>query len=59
LTDGSVAGLSAAVIRLLQDPKTAARLGAAACDRARADFDVRRTANEVQQIYERLAGTRD
>jgi len=51
LTDGSVAELSAATIRLLENSAAAARLGSAARSRARADFDVRRTAGEIQNIY--------
>lgn len=52
LTSGSPAELAAAVIRLLTDAALAERLGNSARTRARADFDISRTAREIQELYE-------
>ncbi len=46
--------LAAALIRLLDDPETAARLGAAARERQRAEFSIVAAAARVGALYERL-----
>jgi glycosyltransferase involved in cell wall biosynthesis len=46
--------LAAAALRLIRDPALAERLGAAARQRVRADFDIRRTVLEVEALYTRL-----
>jgi glycosyltransferase involved in cell wall biosynthesis len=43
--------LAAAVVRLLDDPQFAARLGAAGLARARAEFSVERMARETLAVY--------
>jgi glycosyltransferase involved in cell wall biosynthesis len=56
LTSGAAPEIAAGVIRLLDDPALAARIGAAARDRAQQRFSVERFVREVEELALRLAG---
>jgi len=49
---GSVPGVAAAVLRLLDDPALAARMGAAGRRRVEERFDARRWAGHLREVYE-------
>jgi len=54
---GSVPGVAAAVLRLLDDPALAARMGAAGRRRVEERFDARRWAGHLREVYEEAVGS--
>lgn len=56
--DATPAALAAGVERVLADPELAARLGAAARQRMRDDFDIRETVRKVESVYDALPSRR-
>jgi glycosyltransferase involved in cell wall biosynthesis len=55
VSPGDVRGLADAVLQVLEGAELRASLGAAARDRCRSDFDIRRIAPRYRQLYEELA----
>jgi glycosyltransferase involved in cell wall biosynthesis len=54
VSPGNPAALAAAVARALDDPATAAAMGARARERCRRDFDIDGTVRQVERLYEEL-----
>jgi type III pantothenate kinase len=52
------AALAAAVVRLVEDPEAAARMGRAGREHVRREFSVARMAGETAALYEELHGRR-
>ena len=53
---GDSVGCANAITRLFRDPELAARLGAAARERAGERYQLSRTVEEYDKLYRRLAG---
>jgi glycosyltransferase involved in cell wall biosynthesis len=56
VADGDVAGLARGVVRLLEEPELASRLGAAARCALIADYSWERTAQRTEAVYARVLG---
>ena len=56
LDDASPAALADALRTLIEDPGLRSRLGEAAVDHARENFDPARNARAVESVYEQLLG---
>lgn len=58
LDDPAPESIAAAIAALIADPALAHRLGDAAADHARRNFDPKRNAGRIEAIYDRLLGNR-